>query len=384
MEERRPVYVGPYLLERVILERAHAERARLRRLVAGPIYLRLVRPRPLERREPGLRAAAGVLAADLLVLGRDDGRVVVLPVVGDEVLHDADGARGVLYVYYGLLVAAGYLDRRVRLGCGRAPDQERQLEALALHLARNVDHLVEARRDETREPDDVRALLLRGLQDFRRRDHHPEVYNLEVVALQHHAHYVLADVVDVALHGRHHDRAVRLACLALLLLDERYQVSNRLLHNAGALDDLGQEHLPRPEQVPDNVHPVHQRTLDHVERALRSLARLLGVLLGELRYPLDERVLEALLDGPRAPLLGLFFGLLAPVLVPLRKREQALGRVVAAVQDHVLDGPAQLFAYVVVDSELARVDDAHGQARVYRVVEEDGVYRLAHRVVAPE
>jgi hypothetical protein len=218
-----------------------------------------------------------------------------------------------------MFVAGGYLDRRVRLGGGGAPDQERQLEALALHLARDVDHLVEARRDEPREPDDVRALLPRGLEYLRRRNHHPEVYHLEVVALQDHAHDVLTDVVNVALDGRHHHRAVRLAGLALLLFDKRDQVRHRLLHHARALDHLRQEHLAGPEEIPYNVHPVHKRALDHVERALRPLTRLLGVLLGELRYPLDERVLQPLLHGPRAPLLGLFLGLLAPVPVPLRE-----------------------------------------------------------------
>jgi hypothetical protein len=32
---------------------------------------------------------------------------------------------------------------------GRTADQERQREALALHLARDVHHLVERRRDQT-------------------------------------------------------------------------------------------------------------------------------------------------------------------------------------------------------------------------------------------
>ena len=49
---------------------------------------------------------------------------------------------------------------------------------------------------------------MRGLQDLRRRHHHAEIDHLVIVALEHDADDVLADVVHVALHGRHHDLAV--------------------------------------------------------------------------------------------------------------------------------------------------------------------------------
>ena len=50
---------------------------------------------------------------------------------------------------------------------------------------------------------------LRGLEDLRRRHHHAEVDHLVVVALEHDADDVLADVVHVALDGGHHDLAGR-------------------------------------------------------------------------------------------------------------------------------------------------------------------------------
>src|SRR5574341_1142418 len=45
---------------------------------------------------------------------------------------------------------------------------------------------------------------------------------------------------------------------------------------------------------------------------------------------------------------------------------------------------AQLRVGLLVDAELARVDDAHGQPRPDRVVEECGVHRFAHGIVAAE
>ena len=64
--------------------------------------------------------------------------------------------------------------------------------------------------------------------------------------------------------------------------------------------------------------------------------------------------------------------------------EQPLGRVRPAVQDHVLAAFAEFRRDLLVDAELARVDDAHVEARADRVIEEDGVHRLAHGVVAAE
>ena len=52
---------------------------------------------------------------------------------------------------------------------------------------------------------------LGALEDLLARDHDAHVDDLVVVAGEHDAHDVLADVVDVALHGGEHDLALRLA-----------------------------------------------------------------------------------------------------------------------------------------------------------------------------
>ena len=112
--------------------------------------------------------------------------------------------------------------------------------------------------------------LARGREDLLRGHHDAEVDHVEVVALEHDADDVLADVVHVALDRRHDDRALRRASVAgarLFGLDVRNQVRDGLLHHPRALDDLRQEHLAGAEQVADDVHAVHQRALDHLDRA---------------------------------------------------------------------------------------------------------------------
>ena len=79
---------------------------------------------------------------------------------------------------------------------------------------RDEHHLVERRRDQAAQADDVRLLLDRGVEDLRRRHHHAEVDDLVVVAAEHDADDVLADVVDVPLDRRHQDAALRRAASA--------------------------------------------------------------------------------------------------------------------------------------------------------------------------
>ena len=64
--------------------------------------------------------------------------------------------------------------------------------------------------------------------------------------------------------------------------------------------------------------------------------------------------------------------------------DQPVGRVGTPVEDHVLDPLLQLGLEILVDRELAGVDDAHVEAGANRVVEERRVHRLAQHVVAAE
>ncbi len=235
-------------------------------------------------------------------------------------------------------------------------------------------------------PIEIRLLLAGAIEDLLARDHHAHVDDLVVVAGEHHAHDVLADVVDVALHRGEDDLALRPLHLSggghgsLLGLHERRQVGDRLLHHARGFDDLGEEHLARPEEVADDAHAVHQRPLDHGERAAELGPRLLGVGVDEGVDALDQRVGQPLLDRSLAPLL---FSLLggggagALGLEPLAEVDQALGGVGAAVQQDVLDQGAQLGLDLLVDLEHAGVDDAHVHAGLDGVVEEGRVHRLA-------
>ena len=285
-------------------------------------------------------------------------------------------------------VAGMDLDRGVNAAGRRAADQQGNVETLALHLGGDMHHLVERGRDEAGKADGVGLALAGDGEDLRGRRHHAKVDDLVIVAGENHADDVLADVMHVALDGREHDGARGLALVAagrLLRLHIGQEDRHRLLHHAGRLDHLRQEHLSRAEQVADDIHARHQRALDHVERALGLEPRLLGVGFDEFGDPVDERMRDALVDGPCPPFEILRLGFLSALAAEaLGDREQALGPVRAAVEHHVLAGLAQFRFDRLVDRELSRVDDPHVHARLDGVIEEDRVHGLAHRLVAAE
>jgi hypothetical protein len=253
---------------------------------------------------------------------------------------------------------------------------------VALHFLGDIDHFVEARRDQAGEADDAGVLLPRRVEDLRRRNHHPQIDHLIVVALEHDADDVLADVVDVALDGGHHHLAVGLPLAGLRLrFHERQQVGDRLLHHPCAFHHLRQEHLAGPEQVADDVHAVHQRPLDHVERPRGLLARLLHVRLDELGNAVHEGVSEPLRDILLPP-AEIHLAHLAGAPELIGDFQQPLGGVGAAVENDVLYPLLQFLRDLLVDGDLAGVDDAHVHAGGDSVVEEHRMHRLAQGVVA--
>ena len=85
----------------------------------------------------------------------------------------------------------------MHLGRGGAADEQRDLEARALHLLGHGDHLVERGRDQARAAEDVGLVVDARLQDVLGVAHDADVDDGVVVAAEHDADDVLADVVDV-------------------------------------------------------------------------------------------------------------------------------------------------------------------------------------------
>ena len=390
-EERRPVDVSRQVGQVPGLERSCADEAGSRRVIGRPVGGEGVVARLIEGRTGALVLTAGEGLAHLDVFGRRLGLQPVLFRRREQARDHAHRPAGVEHIG-GLtaLVARLDLHRRVGLRRGRPADQQRDRKAAPLHFGGHIGHLIETGSDQARQPHDVDLVRDGLVKDAVGRDHDAQVDDLIVVALQDHADDVFADVVDVALDGSHEDAAGVLARLARLLgFHEGHKVGDRLLHHPGGLHHLRQEHFPGAEQVADHVHAVHQRAFDDVQRALGGGPRLLGVGLDPVGDAIDQGVGDARAHRAFAPGQVRALGLGLAALVLRRQLDQAFGIgqagvALSPIEDHILDRLAQLGRDVVIDRQLAGVDDAHVHAGGDGVKQEHRVDRPAHGLIAAE
>ena len=281
----------------------------------------------------------------------------------------------------------GDLHRGVALAGGGSPDQQRHRRSLLLHGGGNLDHLVQRRGDQPRQPDQIGALADGRFENLLGRHHHAQIDHVEVVAPQNNPDNVLADVVDIAPDsGRDNPppRLTRHPVRLLFLFHERGQVGDRLFHHPGTLDHLRQEHPTRSEQFADGVHPRHQRPLDDFQRTIVLLPGLLGIVDNVLVDAFDQGMSQPVFNRSVAPLGHL--RLAAVDIGPDRfgQRQQPIGRILASVPQDVFDMLEQLGGNVVVDGQLGRVDDPQLHAGFDGVIEEGRVHGAANLFVAAE
>ena len=154
-------------------------------------------------------------------------------------------------------------------------------------------------------------------------------------------------------------------------------------HHPRALDDLRQKHFSGTEEFPHDVHAVHQRTFDDLERFVVLLPGLFHVFVDVVHDPFDQRMREPCFDGAFPPGIG-FDDRLALLLHGFGKLDQPLGRVGPSIQQDVLDQFQQILGDLLIDSQLAGIDDGHVQPGFDRVIQKSRVHGLTHDVVPTE
>ena len=145
-EERGPVDALDEVVERVVGERPDAEEGRDRRRDVGPVDGEPVAARLGDRVPGDPLLARAALHAERLVLAR--GSPAAKPsraALVHERAGDPDRARCVRDVDDRAVVLGLDADGGVGPRRRRAADQQRDREALALHLGRDVAHLLERR-----------------------------------------------------------------------------------------------------------------------------------------------------------------------------------------------------------------------------------------------
>ena len=118
--------------------------------------------------------------------------------------------------------------------------------------------------------------------------------------------------------------------------------------------------------------------------SLDGQTHLLGIFDDMRVDSLDQRMFEPLVHFIAAPFGCRLFRDFVGAAEFFRERDQPVGRIVAAVEYHIFAQLAQFRIDVVINVELAGVDDRHVHARGNGVIEKHAVHCLAHRFVAAE
>ena len=154
------------------------------------------------------------------------------------------------------------------------------------------------------------------------------------------------------------------------------------LHHPRALHHLREEHPALAKQVTDRLHASHQRSLDDLEAGGVLLPGRLHVFLDIVGDPLDQSMGHPLLDRHAPPGVGGRNLGRIPPLDRLGEFDEPFRGVGPAVEQHVFDPGLELGFDLLVEGQLAGIDDPHLHPRLDRVIEEAGVHRLADSVVA--
>jgi hypothetical protein len=185
------------------------------------------------------------------------------------------------------------------LTSSRRPFGLDELERLPLH--------VHGGGEQRREADDLRLVLADRRDEVLGGHRDAQVHDREAGRLHHHRHDLLADVVQVALHGTHHDGA---HLLGLLGDDERLEQAEGHLHALGRHHHLGQEVLVHLEAPADLGDAGGHRPGDQRARRDGLGQQRLDERRGPAMLPVDDVPLEDVeevldLGGRIRPAVGL-------------------------------------------------------------------------------
>ena len=208
-----------------------------------------------------------------------------------QLVQRVEAVHGVVAVHHRRIVRRRDLAAREAIGQRGAADQQRLVDARCPQVAGRDHHLLSRLHQQPREADRVRLVLVRRLDQHLRRNFDAEVDDAVAVVRQDDVDQVLANVVHIALHSRQQHLAAR---ARLGLLHVLLQVRDGGLHRFGALQHLGDDQLVRVEQPADLLHPLHQRSVDDLQRRrFRALQLQVG----------DEPLLRTFDDAVRQPLV---------------------------------------------------------------------------------
>ena len=210
-------------------------------------------------------------------------------------------------MHHGRVVDGCDAQGRVEARGGGPAYQEGNVQARLLQLGSHVHHLLQRGSDEAAEANHVHLPVHGAPHDVFGGHHDSQVYDFIAIAGHHHGDDVLADVVHVALHRGQQHTPRGSGSPGLLRLDDGLEDGHGLLHRAGGLHHLREEHLARAEEVAHPVHPCHQGAFDDVHGAgilLQCLGQIRFQVIADATDPNQAITCNAYLQGILSPALA--------------------------------------------------------------------------------
>ena len=304
---------------------------------------------------------------------------IIVEFFADDLFHEPEAVEGIAGISDAAAViglAAILFDITARQR--RAAQHDRDLEALARHLFEILAHHHGRFDEQARHADGIGLVLLGGLEDRRDRLLDAEIDDLVAVVGEDDIDKILADIVNIALHRREHDRA---ALMAFGLLHEGLEIGDGSLHRLGRLQHERQLHLTGAEELTDHLHAVEQEGVDDLERRM-GFERLRQILIESLAVAVDDALRE-----PRAELGRALFLLCLDRIAILEKADkglQRIGAIAPAIEDQILGGFTFGRRNCMRGDDLRDVEDRGGEAAFQRVVEIDRIQHGARRRIEAE
>ena len=137
-------------------------------------------------------------------------------------------------------------------------------------------------------------MFLDGLDHFVDADLDAEVDDLVAIVGQNNVDEVLADVVDVTLHGGEHDPA---ATTLVGLFHEGLEVGHGHLHRLGTLQHEGQLHLAGREEFADDLHTFEEDVVDDGEGCNAPVHRGVEVILHAATDAVNNAAAQTVFEG---------------------------------------------------------------------------------------
>ena len=281
-KKRCPVNIGHQGFQRVIIQHSDAQCIGNLRLVVTPVNLGLLLDRIRIGKQCTPRGSIGRAQAHRVIVALYLSHKGIAAVFANQLTGHAHSARGIRHID-GLvaLVGGGNFHCSMGLRGGGAANHQGYIKALALHFFAQGNHLIQRGGNKSRQANNIDVFLFGGLQYFLGGHHNPQVNHLVVIALQHHADNIFANIVHITLNRSHQNLTIGAGRLVFFRFNIGLQIGHRLFHYPGRFHHLGQEHFARAKQVANNIHAVHQRTLNHMQGAFSLLAGFLGVLFNK-------------------------------------------------------------------------------------------------------